>query len=114
MKLHRLVTGLFAAALLLSSFTLPAAEPDAGVWIDVRTVEEHRESSIPDHPNILYTEIGDRITSVTADKDAPVYLYCRSGRRAGIAKETLEQMGYTNVTNAGGIDDVRKLIAPPQ
>lgn len=108
MKLHRLITGLVATTLLLFSFILRAAEPDNAIWIDVRTVEENQESSIPGHPNILYTEIGDKITSITSDKDAPIYLYCRSGRRSGIAKETLEQMGYTNVTNAGGIDEVRK------
>jgi len=34
---------------------------------------------------------------------------CRSGRRAGIALATLEEMGYTNATNVGGIGDAREL-----
>lgn len=110
MQIQRFITGLLAVILLLLSCTLRAAEPADAIWIDVRTAEEHQESAIAGHPNILYTEIGDRIASVAADKDAPIYLYCRSGRRSGIAKETLEQMGYTNVTNAGGIEDVRKQI----
>ncbi len=37
---------------------------------------------------------------------APVIVFCRSGRRAGKAKETLEQLGYTRVLNAGGLDDL--------
>lgn len=111
MNIHRSLIGILASILLTYSCILRAAGPDDAIWIDVRTVEEHQESSIAGHPNILYTEIGDRIAAVTTDKDAPIYLYCRSGRRSGIAKETLEQMGYTNVTNAGGIEDVRRQMA---
>lgn len=37
---------------------------------------------------------------------APVIVFCRSGRRAGKAKETLEQLGYTKVLNAGGLEDL--------
>ena len=40
------------------------------------------------------------------DKNALVMLYCKSGRRSGFAKQTLEQLGYSNVVNAGGINDV--------
>ena len=36
-------------------------------------------------------------------------VYCRSGNRAGQAKALLEQAGFTHITNAGGITDVRKL-----
>ncbi len=37
---------------------------------------------------------------------APVILFCASGRRAGKAKETLDQLGYTTVLNAGGLRDL--------
>jgi phage shock protein E len=77
----------------------------------VRTEKEHQESSIPGHPNILYTEIADNIASLAADKDTPIHLYCGTGRRAGVAKETLEKLGYTNVTNEGGIDSVKSRMA---
>lgn len=108
MKQNTFLSGLFAAGLLLFSLASSAAEP---VWIDVRTDKEYQESSIQGHPNILYTEIADKIGSVVTDKDAPIYLYCGSGRRAGVARETLEKMGYTQVTNAGGIDSVREQLA---
>jgi rhodanese-related sulfurtransferase len=40
------------------------------------------------------------------DKDADaVILMCGSGTRAGFVKAALEQLGYTNVINAGGIKD---------
>ncbi len=41
---------------------------------------------------------------------APVIVFCRSGRRAGKAKEMLEQKGYTNVLNAGGLTDLTKAL----
>ncbi|MGK0446122.1 MAG: rhodanese-related sulfurtransferase, partial [Bermanella sp.] len=34
---------------------------------------------------------------------------CRSGNRAGKAVNTLKSLGYTNVTNIGGLDDARAL-----
>jgi rhodanese-related sulfurtransferase len=37
---------------------------------------------------------------------APVIVFCRSGRRAGKAKEMLELKGYTNVLNAGALTDL--------
>lgn len=46
---------------------------------------------------------------VVTNQTAPVIVFCRSGRRAGKAKEVLEQMGYTNVLNAGGLNDLRYL-----
>lgn len=32
-------------------------------------------------------------------KDTPVKLYCRSGRRSGIAYDILTKAGYTNISN---------------
>ena len=37
---------------------------------------------------------------------APVYVYCRSGRRAGEVIRFLEQKGFTNLINAGGLLDL--------
>jgi phage shock protein E len=37
---------------------------------------------------------------------APVIIFCRSGRRAGKAKELLEEKGYKTVLNAGGLSDI--------
>ena len=30
-------------------------------------------------------------------RDAPVLLYCRTGRRSGIASETMKRLGFTRV-----------------
>lgn len=39
-------------------------------------------------------------------KNTPVNLYCRSGRRSGIAYDILTKAGYTNVSNVWGMDQV--------
>ena len=80
-------------------------------WIDVRTPEEFSQKHVPDAVNIPYDRIGDEIAALNLDKDSTIYVYCHSGRRAGIAKETLDAMGYTHVVNKGGVDDALAEVA---
>ncbi len=77
------------------------------VWIDVRSTQEHTESNIAGDINIIHTDIKAEITKHVSNKDTEIKLYCRSGKRAGIALKQLKEMGYTNVTNVGGIEDAR-------
>ncbi|MEX2352569.1 MAG: rhodanese-like domain-containing protein [Gammaproteobacteria bacterium] len=100
---------IFLFALMVGSSSVVAQTVDP-VWIDVRTAEEHAESSISGHPNIPHVQIADRIDDLVSDKDATLYLYCATGRRAGVARETLEQLGYTNIVNVGGIADARECL----
>jgi len=79
-----------------------AADP---LWIDVRTPEEYAAGHVSEAVNIPYEEIVDRVTEVTSDKDALIYVYCRSGRRSGIAKEALNGAGFNNVVNVGGLQE---------
>lgn len=90
------------------------AEPDSAIWIDVRTPAEYENGHLPGAYNINFDRIGERINDVSADKSSPIILYCKSGRRSGFAKQTLEQLGYSNVANAGGIDRVlqQQKLAP--
>ena len=44
--------------------------------------------------------------------DAEVYLVCAAGGQAALAGKTLLDMGYTNVTNIGGIGDWVKAGGP--
>ena len=79
------------------------------VWIDVRTVEEYSESHINGDLNIPLASIDTTALARQFGKDDEINLYCRSGNRAGQAKEILEAAGFTNVNNVGGIDDVREI-----
>ncbi len=77
--------------------------------IDVRTPGEYASGHIPGAININHTDIAARIEEAFAQngventKDAEIVVYCRSGSRSGYARGVLESMGYTNVTNFGGI-----------
>lgn len=104
--LSTLTRNAFATLALLFSLNAFAA-PD--VWIDVRSAEEFQTGHVGMAVNIPVEQIGERIKEVTTDKNADIYLSCKSGRRAGIALETLKALGYTKVTNVGGIEDALKL-----
>ena len=78
------------------------------VWIDVRSAAEFSTGAVEGAVNIPHDEIADKIATVTTDKDAQINLYCRSGRRAGWAKDSLAELGYKNVINHGGYSDVMK------
>jgi phage shock protein E len=83
-------------------------------WIDVRTAEEFSAGHVDGAVNIPYEEIVDRIGEVTSDKDSSVYLYCRSGRRSGIAMNALREAGYRNTVNIGGLEEAgRKASETP-
>lgn len=77
--------------------------------IDVRTKEEFEEESVAGAMNLPVEQIMEgKIPEVP--KDAEIGLYCRSGGRAGRAKEILEQNGFTNITNLGGLEDAKKFF----
>ena len=46
------------------------------------------------------------------EKDAPLYLICAAGGQAALAGKTLHDMGYTNVTNIGGISAWKEAGGP--
>jgi phage shock protein E len=77
--------------------------------IDVRTSEEYQSGHIENANLIPLQDIEQRIKEVenlvNGDKTKPVVLYCRSGRRSGLAKEILLKHGFSNVINIGGIND---------
>ena len=118
--MKKLFTAVLSAAAIAVPFfasanTAPQTEQSAvqpekakGVWIDVRSAEEFNAGHLQDAVNIPHDQILARIQAVSPDKNAPVNLYCRSGRRAEAALNELKNAGYTNVTNHGGYEDLVK------
>ncbi len=78
-----------------------AEKPDSFLLIDVRTPEEFKGGAIPKAINIPYDRLRDQPPAT--DRSARIVVYCQSGRRSAIAAQTLAEMGYTNVTDFGGI-----------
>ena len=98
-----------AAAATTATAAQTAAQQPAraqGVWIDVRTPEEFNEGHLQGAVNVPHDQIASQIARISPDKNAPVNLYCRSGRRAEVALQELKKLGYTNVTNHGGYQDL--------
>ena len=83
------------------------------VLLDVRTPEEHKSGYLEGAVLLPLAELESKISSKVADKNTPVYIYCRSGRRAGTAVETLKAMGYTDLHNLGGLNDAREKLNIP-
>ena len=73
--------------------------------IDVRTEPEWKEGHLEGAIRIPYEKIGEEIGRVAPDKKAKIILYCRTGRRSGIALDTLKNLGYEGVTNLINADE---------
>jgi phage shock protein E len=107
---------IYAIAIILTLFILACArKPTVNYWdkinsakflIDVRTNEEFNSGHLENSLNIPYEQITQKISELTQNKGDLIVLYCRSGRRSGIAKSNLDKLGYLNVVNAGGYDEL--------
>lgn len=80
--------------------------PGEPLVIDVRTAGEYQQAHVRQAINIPYNEIANRIAVFAPEHDARIVLYCRSGRRSGIAEQTLRQMGYSRIENRGSLNDM--------
>jgi len=80
----------------------PAAVP-AQLLIDVRTEREFAQCAVVGAVNLPLSQLDQRIGTLAADTATPLVLYCASGARSGVACQMLRQMGYGNVSNAGGL-----------
>jgi rhodanese-related sulfurtransferase len=80
--------------------SMPKSGEQAPFVLDVRAPEEFVTGHVPGAVNIPYDQVGARLAEVPKDKD--VVLYCRSGRRAGMAAEVLAANGYTRLKHLEG------------
>lgn len=88
-----------------SNSTVPQPRAGETIIVDVRTVAEwendgHANCSVNIPLDQLETRIGE------LKKDQKVVLVCRSGNRAGKAKELLEGVGFTQVENKGAWQNI--------
>ncbi|MEH6589103.1 MAG: rhodanese-like domain-containing protein [Halioglobus sp.] len=100
-------SALVVVAMLVSFASLA----DEVFWVDVRSPQEFAQSHVVGAVNIPHEQIREQISTATDDKKAPIYLYCGSGYRSGIAMNYLQSMGYTQARNVGGLEDAIKLQA---
>lgn len=73
--------------------------------VDVRTQEEWDAGHAVPATWFPLTRLEEGELPDDLAKDEPIYVYCRTGNRAGQAAEILREAGYTDVTNIGGLAD---------
>lgn len=71
--------------------------------LDVRTEEEYEEGHIPSAKLLPLDEVKSRAEAELTDKEQTILIYCRSGARAGEAVQILQDLGYADVHQFGGI-----------
>lgn len=74
------------------------------ILLDVRTVAEYAEKHIPGSVLIPVEDIKSEAIEKLKDKNAAIFVYCRSGNRSATAAQALANMSYTNVYDLGGIN----------
>ena len=67
------------------------------IIIDVKNEEEFAENHIEGAINIPVYDIANKIGNIASNKNDTIILYCKTGKRSKIAKDILEQEGYSNV-----------------
>ena len=72
------------------------------VLLDVRTSSEYAQGHIPGSKNLPLQSI-DKVEKMVENKATPIFVHCLSGARSRQAAAVLQQMGYTNVKDIGGI-----------
>jgi len=73
------------------------------IIVDVRTLGEFNSGAVPEAINIPLDEMTKRYQELGTNLSRDITVYCASGARSAYAENFLEQMGYTNVKNGGGI-----------
>lgn len=73
------------------------------VLLDVRSQAEWNQGHAK---NAKHLDVNDIINGETVNlsKDKRLYIYCRTGRRAGVAAQFLKNQGY-DAENIGGLSD---------
>lgn len=87
----------------MAEITVPEAQQrytDEQV-LDVREDFEVNQGMIPTALHIPMGELGARLDEL--DKNRPVIVVCRSGRRSATVADALNQAGFTADTMAGGM-----------
>ena len=70
--------------------------------LDVRSTDEFNSGALPNAKNIPLA-ILPLLAHEHLEKDEPVLIYCRAGGRSVMAEKILAGLGFTDITNIGGI-----------
>ncbi|MBN1237467.1 MAG: rhodanese-like domain-containing protein, partial [Gammaproteobacteria bacterium] len=77
------------------------ADTSTFTLIDARSEQEYAVGHIFGAVNVPHDAVDDFVASLPEQADAPLVVYCRTGKRASLAAEQLAARGYTNVRVLG-------------
>ncbi|MEK6265310.1 MAG: rhodanese-like domain-containing protein [Clostridium sp.] len=75
------------------------------ILLDVRTKEEYETGHIEKAILMPLDTLASEVQKSLKDKEATIFVYCRSGSRSSAAADILIEKGYKKVYNLGGIID---------
>ena len=93
----------------INSDTINSEKPIKTIYVDVRTVEEYNQWHLKDSINYPL----DKILSAKTSSELPfdindnILLYCRSWNRSWQALKKMEELGFNNLTNLWGYNDLK-------
>jgi phage shock protein E len=109
--MKKVLIGLIIVGLVFGMGSLSfCADITKPLIIDVRTEAEWKSGHIEGAVLIPYEQIGDKIGKIAKDKTKRIYLYCRTGRRSNIAKETLDKLDYKDVINLKTLENAAEVM----
>lgn len=74
------------------------------VIIDVRTEDEYNSGHIKNSILIPVNDLKFKAEDILKDKNQKILIYCRTGNRSNTAGKILDEMGYSNIYDFGGIN----------
>jgi phage shock protein E len=98
------------AAPVLPVETAQAHLKKGAMLLDVRTAGEFQSSHLTNAVNIPLDQLKATVPQCMPDKSQVLLLYCRSGRRSGIAEQELRSLGYTNTFNLGSFERAGDIV----
>ncbi len=98
---------------------LARPEPERPLVLDVRRDDEFAEGHVTGAVHIPHDRLAARLAELGGAKDREIVVYCRSGRRAALALETLKNAGFQRLSHLRGdypgwVDAGALGVAPPE
>ena len=77
-------------------------EINNAILVDVRTHDEYNSGYIENSLNIDYLSNDFSENVEKLDKNIPIVLYCRSGKRSSLSADKLSELGFKEIYNLEG------------
>ncbi|MGP6203698.1 rhodanese-like domain-containing protein [Microbacterium sp.] len=118
MRRIRLAVAALAAVVLATSLAAcsatPSVEvPEGAVIIDVRTPDEYAEGHLEGAINVNLQSGSFEQEIAEQPLDGTYIVYCRTGNRSAQAVAIMTDLGFTDVTDAGGVSDASAATGIP-